>query len=146
MRHTKKPKVRIKRTKTSLGYAYRIYLDGAYAGTGLTQASAREARSECWRTARRQGGASLDLINEPDQDCAESWARGRALKAQKSKRFYERAHAAGRRAARAANANDRAFWQERQKRWLVIAASCDFELDRSRVVDRLSAITPRQPH
>jgi hypothetical protein len=38
----RKPKVRIKRTKTSLGWAYRIYVDGAYVGTGLTRASARE--------------------------------------------------------------------------------------------------------
>ena len=38
---SKKPKVQIKRQKTSLGWAYRIYIDGAYVGTGLTQASAR---------------------------------------------------------------------------------------------------------
>ena len=36
-----KPKVQIKRQKVSLGWAYRIYIDGAYMGTGLTQASAR---------------------------------------------------------------------------------------------------------
>ena len=39
---TQKPKVQIKRTKTSLGWAYRIYVDGAYMGTGLTRASARD--------------------------------------------------------------------------------------------------------
>jgi hypothetical protein len=33
----KKPKVQIKRTKTSLGLAYRIYIDGMYMGTGLTK-------------------------------------------------------------------------------------------------------------
>ena len=38
---TKKPKVQIKRQKTSLGWAYRTYVDGTYMGTGLTQASAR---------------------------------------------------------------------------------------------------------
>lgn len=38
---SEKPKVHIKRQKTSLGWAYRIYIDGAYVGTGLTQASAR---------------------------------------------------------------------------------------------------------
>jgi hypothetical protein len=37
-----KPKVRIKRQKVSLGWAYRIYIDRAYMGTGLTQASARD--------------------------------------------------------------------------------------------------------
>ena len=42
MPRTKKPKVQIKREKTSLGWAYRIYIDGAYMGTGLTAASARE--------------------------------------------------------------------------------------------------------
>ena len=40
MARTKKPKVQIKRQKTSLGWAYRIYIDGSYMGTGLTQASA----------------------------------------------------------------------------------------------------------
>jgi hypothetical protein len=38
MARTKKPKVQIKRQKTSLGWAYRIYIDGSYS---LTQASAR---------------------------------------------------------------------------------------------------------
>ena len=41
MARTKKPKVQIKRQKVSLGWAYRIYIDGTYMGTGLTQASAR---------------------------------------------------------------------------------------------------------
>jgi hypothetical protein len=43
MPRTKKPKVQIKRTKTSLGWAYRIYIGGMYMGTGLTRASARES-------------------------------------------------------------------------------------------------------
>ena len=42
MARTKKPKVQIKRQKTSLGWAYRIYIDGKYMGTGLTRASARD--------------------------------------------------------------------------------------------------------
>jgi hypothetical protein len=42
MPDTKKAKVQIKRTKTSLGWAYRIYIDGTYMGTGLTRAAARE--------------------------------------------------------------------------------------------------------
>ena len=42
MARTKKPKVQIKRTKTSLGWAYRIYIDGEYVGAGLTLASARD--------------------------------------------------------------------------------------------------------
>ena len=41
MARAKKPKVQIKRQKTSLGWAYRIYIDGAYMGTGLTRTSAR---------------------------------------------------------------------------------------------------------
>ena len=41
MADTKKAKVQIKRTKTSLGWAYRIYIDGTYMGAGLTRASAR---------------------------------------------------------------------------------------------------------
>jgi len=43
MARTKKPKVQIKRQKTSLGWAYRIYIGGTYMATGLTQASARES-------------------------------------------------------------------------------------------------------
>ena len=42
MARTKKPKVQVKRQKTSLGWAYRIYIDGMYMGTGLTRASARD--------------------------------------------------------------------------------------------------------
>ena len=42
MARTKKPKVQIKRQKTSLGWAYGIYIDGMYVGTGLTRASARD--------------------------------------------------------------------------------------------------------
>jgi hypothetical protein len=40
MARSKQPKVQIKRTKTSLGWAYRIYIGGAYMGTALTRASA----------------------------------------------------------------------------------------------------------
>ncbi len=42
MARDKKLKVQIKRHKTSLGWAYRIYIDGTYMGTGLTRASARD--------------------------------------------------------------------------------------------------------
>ena len=42
MARAKKPKVQIKRQKVSLGWAYRIYIDGTYMGTSLTQASARD--------------------------------------------------------------------------------------------------------
>jgi hypothetical protein len=42
MARAKKPKVQIKRQKTSLGWAYRIYIDGNYMGTGLTRDSARD--------------------------------------------------------------------------------------------------------
>jgi hypothetical protein len=43
---TKKPKVQIKREKTSLGWAYVIYINGMYMGTGLTAASAREGAKQ----------------------------------------------------------------------------------------------------
>ena len=43
MARTKKPKVQIKRTETSLGWAYRIYVDGTYVGTAMTRESARES-------------------------------------------------------------------------------------------------------
>ena len=39
---TKKRKGPDQASKVSLGWAYRIYIDGMYMGTGLTQASARE--------------------------------------------------------------------------------------------------------
>jgi hypothetical protein len=40
----KGPKVQIKREKTSLGFAYRIYIDGDYVGAGLTRESAQGAK------------------------------------------------------------------------------------------------------
>ena len=46
MARTKKPKVQVRRQKVSLGWAYRIYIDGTYMGTGLTQASARTAAKQ----------------------------------------------------------------------------------------------------
>jgi len=46
MPRTKKPKVQIKREKTSLGWAYRIYIGGKYIGTALTAASAREGAKQ----------------------------------------------------------------------------------------------------
>jgi hypothetical protein len=38
----KRPKVQIKRQRTSLGWTYVIYINGMYMGAGLTPASARE--------------------------------------------------------------------------------------------------------
>jgi len=55
MPRTKKPKVQIKRTKTSLGWAYRVYIDGAYMGTGLTQASARDGAKRMLAIYKRVG-------------------------------------------------------------------------------------------
>ena len=43
MARIKKPKVQIKREKTSLGWAYRIYVDGRYVATAMTRESARES-------------------------------------------------------------------------------------------------------
>jgi hypothetical protein len=60
MARPKKPKVQIKRTKTSLGWAYRIYVDGSYVGTGLTQASARDgAKRVLARHAKQRQSARL---------------------------------------------------------------------------------------
>lgn len=42
MARAKKPKVQIKREKTSLGWAYRIYVGGAYMGTALSKNDARK--------------------------------------------------------------------------------------------------------
>jgi hypothetical protein len=41
MARTKKPKVQIRREKTSLGWLHRIYIENAYVGAGLTAGSAR---------------------------------------------------------------------------------------------------------
>ena len=57
MPRTKKPKVQIKRQKTSLGLAYRIYMDGHYVGTGLTQASAREGAKRILATLPKAEGS-----------------------------------------------------------------------------------------
>jgi len=58
VQHTKKPKVQIKRVKTSLGWAYRIYVDGSYVGTGLTQASARDAARRVLARRTKQSSAA----------------------------------------------------------------------------------------
>ena len=50
---TKNPKVQIKRTKTPLGWAYRIYIGGMYIGTTLTKASAHEAVPQMLATYER---------------------------------------------------------------------------------------------
>ena len=43
VQHTKKPKVQIKRLRTSLGMAYRIYINGQLMAAAFTPAEAREA-------------------------------------------------------------------------------------------------------
>ena len=61
MARTKKPKVQIKRQKVSLGWAYRIYIDGMYMGTGLTKASARTGAQQMlvnYEKARRRNQPS----------------------------------------------------------------------------------------
>ena len=57
MARAKKPKVQIKRQKVSLGWAYRIYIDGPYMGTGLTQRRPAQAQSECSQSTRERSGA-----------------------------------------------------------------------------------------
>ena len=42
MARTKKPKVQIKRQKASLGWAYRVYIDGMYMGAWFSRESARD--------------------------------------------------------------------------------------------------------
>jgi len=37
----KKPKVRIRRTRTALGWGYRVHVEGVYMGTAFTLAAAR---------------------------------------------------------------------------------------------------------
>jgi hypothetical protein len=55
MARTQKLNVKIKRVKTSLGWAYRIYIDGKYLGTGLTQDSARTGAQRMLATYERAG-------------------------------------------------------------------------------------------
>ena len=59
MARAKKPKVQIKRQKTSLGWAYRIYIDGNYMGTGLTQASARDGAKRMLVIYQRSNSRAL---------------------------------------------------------------------------------------
>jgi hypothetical protein len=40
---TKKPKVKIKREKTSLGWVYRVYIDGMLMGAALSRDAAKES-------------------------------------------------------------------------------------------------------
>ena len=54
-----KAKVQIKRQKTSLGWAYRIYIDGNYMGTGLTQASARDGAKRMLVIYQRSNSRAL---------------------------------------------------------------------------------------
>ena len=54
----KKPKLRLKRHKSSLGWAYRIYIDGHYMGAGLTRASAREGAKRMLDPAKRRNQPS----------------------------------------------------------------------------------------
>ena len=55
MPRTKNPKIQFKRAKTSLGWGYRIYIDGKYMGAGLTQASAREGAKQILARRSKQG-------------------------------------------------------------------------------------------
>ena len=62
MARTKKPKVRIKRQQTSLGWAYRIYIGGMYMGTSLTRASARDGTQRMlanYERAKRRNRPSI---------------------------------------------------------------------------------------
>ena len=63
MARTKKPKVQIKRQKTSLGWAYRIYIDGMYMGTGLTRASARESAPRMLAIYKRSNNRALKALH-----------------------------------------------------------------------------------
>jgi len=55
MARVKKPKAQIKRQKVSLGWAYRIYINGAYMGAGLTRASARDGAKRMLAIYERAG-------------------------------------------------------------------------------------------
>jgi len=69
MARTKKPKVKIKREKTSLSWAYRIYINGDYMGAGLTAASAGECAKRMlviyWRMNGRRRAAAHQLNSTP---------------------------------------------------------------------------------
>ena len=67
MARTKKTKVVIKREKTSLGWAYRIYIDGTYMGAALTPTSAREGAKRMLAIYQRTGPcrAEKSLVNIP---------------------------------------------------------------------------------
>ena len=74
MPRIKKPKVQIRRQKTSLGWAYRIYIDGHYTGTGLTLAYApveerRRPRWELWRVWRTFPGSNGLHYNLDPRQC-----------------------------------------------------------------------------
>ena len=58
MARTKQPKVQIKREKTSLGWAYVIYINGMYMGAGLTAASARDGAKRMLVIYERMRAAS----------------------------------------------------------------------------------------
>jgi hypothetical protein len=47
------PKSTIKKTKTSMGVAYRIYIDGMYMGAAFTQAGAREGAKRMFKVYER---------------------------------------------------------------------------------------------
>ena len=59
MARTKKPKVQIKRQKTSLGWAYRIYMDDTYMGAGLSRASARDGAKRMLVIYQRSNSRAL---------------------------------------------------------------------------------------
>ena len=72
MTRTQKPKVQIKRQKTSLGWAYRIYIDGMYMGTGLTQASVRAGAQRMlaiYEKAKRRKSSRTSATTSSQQEC-----------------------------------------------------------------------------
>ena len=72
MARSKKPKVQIKRQKVSLGWAYRIYIDGMYMGTGLTQASVRAGAQRMlaiYEKAKRRKSSRTSATTSSQQEC-----------------------------------------------------------------------------
>ena len=69
MARTKKPKVQIKRQKTSLGWAYRIYINGSYMATSLTQASARDCTPVDGQHSLKRKAAVAERLCVSRSDC-----------------------------------------------------------------------------
>jgi hypothetical protein len=58
----KKPKVQIKREKTSLGWAYRIYIGGEMMGTALSRDAAKKSVPRMLKIYERVTNRALKAV------------------------------------------------------------------------------------